>query len=77
MRAEVAWGESYEDFTFVATEGEEKELKCVAKNAFPVPTFTWSGPSHGLRGREFVLDTYRRVNNLLSKVKLITQHNSG
>ena len=54
--------ESYKDSILVITEGEEKELKCVARNAFPAPSFTWTGPPQDQGATDFVLDLASQVN---------------
>ena len=61
VKAEVSWGTSYKDSTLVVTESEEIDLKCVARNAFPVPTFTWDGPPQDQGDTDFVLDISSQV----------------
>ena len=62
VKPDVSWMESYKDSILVITEGEEKELKCVARNAFPVPSFTWTGPPQDQEATDFVLDLASQVN---------------
>ena len=72
VKAEVSWGTSYKDSTLVVTESEEIELKCVARNAFPVPTFTWDGPPQDQGDTDFVLDISSQVNNVVYKNRVTT-----